>query len=130
MTTHKNPTTLPDEHSCRNSIASQNLSTSEMDFHFPVALAPGPRLDGLLKLDEEVDCDSCCETPISSSRSWMNLAFGSSGKRGSRHRGVASAGMWRVAAREVRGWPGSQAGLLDDGDDEAGMKERRSSLPA
>src|SRR2546430_1697952 len=74
---HKNPTSLPAEHSCLNTMDSQNSSKVLTLLQFP---------------------DSCDDPPFwffvlsesSSSRSRRNRPFGSSGKRGTKHLGGAS----------------------------------------
>jgi len=85
MTTHRNPTSLPEEHSCLNAISSQNCSSVLMLFHCPLLC----RFEGLFWL--------AWESGSSASNSSRNLALGSSGKCGIKHRGgtlafVASCG--------------------------------------
>src|SRR5207249_1594273 len=76
ITIHRNPTNRPAEHSCLKAIISQNCS-SDLTLRHSAENFPFKGLD-----------DSVI-SGISSSSSVRKRAFGSSGKRGIRHRGGA-----------------------------------------
>ena len=105
MTSQRKPTTRPEEHSCRNSIASQKRSRSLMDFQ---------RLDFCLEGLATAREPASSTSPTSSSRSCMKRALGSSGNRGRRQRGGAVSGTLRASASSMRGFPGVQFWLFSE----------------
>ena len=104
-TSQRKPTTRPEEHSCRNSIASQKRSRSLMVFQ---------RLDFCLEGLATAREPASSTSPTSSSRSCMKRALGSSGNRGRRQRGGAVSGTPRASANSTRGFPGVQFWLFSE----------------
>lgn len=110
MTTHMKPTILPDEHSCLKAMNSQNWSSVLTLFHCPLLLDGVPPSATILSVPR---------SGSSSSNSSRNLALGSSGKCGIRHRGGAAgygaicrSGCVVAQRRGVLGTEGGGAGSL------------------